>query len=171
MRTKSRNFFSSILILFKHISLRRRLQLLILLFLAFAMSLAELLTIGAVIPFMGILITPEKVFENDLINPIINFFEITEPTQLILPLCIGFGIIALGASVVKLLQVYANTKFSMGLGSELATKIFTQIIFQSYQYHTNKNSSEFINGVVNKTALNAQYNFRPYSNCRRSDYH
>ena len=41
----------------------------------------------------------------------------------------------------------------MGLGSELATKIFTQIIFQSYQYHTNKNSSEFINGVVNKTAL------------------
>ena len=75
MRTKSRNFFSSILILFKHISLRRRLQLLILLFLAFAMSLAELLTIGAVIPFMGILITPEKVFENDLINPIINFLK------------------------------------------------------------------------------------------------
>jgi ATP-binding cassette subfamily B protein len=48
-------------------------------------SLAEVVSIGAVLPFLGVLTTPESVFEHQLMRPLIQLFNLSEPKELLLP--------------------------------------------------------------------------------------
>ena len=41
-----------------------------------AVSFFEIVSIGAVIPFVGVLVAPEKLFSNTFITPVINFLSI-----------------------------------------------------------------------------------------------
>ena len=53
-------------------------------------SLVEIISIGAVLPFLGVLTAPEQVYQYSLMQPVIQILELTEPSQLILPLTILF---------------------------------------------------------------------------------
>ena len=56
---------------------RRRLQLLALLALTLLASLAEVFSIGAVLPFLGVLTVPEKVYTHAYAQPLIAHLGIT----------------------------------------------------------------------------------------------
>ena len=61
----------------------------------------EVVSIGAVVPFLGALTSPETLFKYKLIQPIIEILEITEANQLLLPLTTIFVIAALTAAAVR----------------------------------------------------------------------
>ena len=52
-------------------------------------SLAEIISIGAVLPFLGVITAPEQVYQHSLMQPVIQILELTEPRQLILPLTLS----------------------------------------------------------------------------------
>lgn len=60
---------------------RRRLQLLALLAFTLVALLAEVISIGAVLPFLGVLTAPEKVFAHPYpyAQPLIAYLGITTP--------------------------------------------------------------------------------------------
>ena len=70
-------------------------------------SFAEVASIGAVIPFLGALTTPELVFEHKLALPLIRYLEVNEPDQLFLPLTIIFVIVALIAGLMRIVLLWA----------------------------------------------------------------
>ena len=76
--------------LWSHLSRRRRKQFWLLLFLMNIASLAEVVSVGAVLPFLGVLTAPEQVFQYPLMQPVIQILELTDPSQLTLPLTIFF---------------------------------------------------------------------------------
>ena len=132
MKTQTNNHAkNNLFILWSYANKRRKVQFFMLIFLAFVMSIAELATIGAVIPFIGVLLSPEQVFHNPVFTSVKNFLDIEAPSELILPLCLGFGLICLSSTIIRLFQLYANAKFSLGFGSEIATDIFTRILYQN----------------------------------------
>jgi ATP-binding cassette, subfamily B, bacterial PglK len=114
-------------------------------------SLAEIISIGAVLPFLGILTAPEQVYHHSLMQPIIQILEITEPRQLILPLTILFIASALLAGIVRLTLLYAMTKLSFATGADLSINIYRRTLYQEYEVHLSRNSSEVINGIITKT--------------------
>ena len=59
-------------LLWLHISNRRRKQYGLLLILMIFGSFAEVLSISAVLPFLAVLVAPEKIFENPLAQPLIH---------------------------------------------------------------------------------------------------
>ena len=65
-------------------------------------SLAEIISIGAVLPFLGMLTAPEQVYQHALMQPVIQILALTGPKQLILPLTILFITAALLAGVIRL---------------------------------------------------------------------
>lgn len=69
--------------LWAHIAPRRKKQLGLLLIIMVVTSFAEVVSIGAVLPFLGALMSPEKVFANEYIQPIVTSLEITQPNQLL----------------------------------------------------------------------------------------
>ena len=131
---------------------RRRYQFLILLTLMILTSMFEVISIGAVIPFLGVLIEPSNIFELPAAQPFIQFLGVDQPTQIIFPISALFAIAVLMSGAMRVLLLWASVKFSFILGVDLSVGIFTQVINQPYIAHTKQNSSDIISAISIKIA-------------------
>lgn len=139
--------------LWRHINSRRRKQFALLLILMTFASFAEVLSIGAVLPFLGVLTAPESVFNHPAAQPLINFFGFTEPSQLLLPLTFSFGAAALLAGSMRLLLLWANTRLSFATGADLSISIYRRTLYQPYAVHVSRNSSNIITAISSKVSV------------------
>ena len=138
--------------LFLLIERRRRYQFLILLTLMILTSMFEVISIGAVIPFLGVLIEPSSIFELPAAQPFIQFLGVDQPTQIIFPISALFASAVVMAGAMRVLLLWASVKFSFILGVDLSVGIFTQVINQPYIAHTKQNSSDIISAISIKIA-------------------
>ncbi len=136
--------------LWNHISLRRRRQFGLLLVLMLLASILEVVSIGAIVPFLGVLTAPEFVFQHPLSQPLVKFFGLTQPRQLLLPLSIAFAIAALVSGAVRLALLWAQTRLSHSVGADLSISIYRRTLYQPYSVHVARNSSEVIAGISGK---------------------
>ena len=90
--------YKLIINLWKHFTIRRQKQYLLLLILMLCGSFAEMISIGTTLPFLGVLTSPERVYEHNIMQPFIEFYKIAEPNQLLLPLTLVFIVAAANAS-------------------------------------------------------------------------
>jgi ATP-binding cassette subfamily B protein len=137
--------------LWSHLAKRRKKQFWLVLFLMILASLSEIVSVGAVLPFLGILTAPEQVYQHQFMRPLVEALGVTEPKQLILPLTIVFIIAALLAGVIRLTLLYAMTRLSFATGADLSMSIYQRTLYQDYSTHVSRNSSEVINGIITKT--------------------
>ena len=107
---------------------KRRYQLLLLLILMILASIFEVVSIGAVIPFLGVLIDPSNIFELPAAQPFIQVLGADQPNQIILPVSALFAIAVLIAGFMRLLLLWASIRFSFTLGVDFSVGIFTQVM-------------------------------------------
>ena len=139
--------------LWRHVSIRRRSQFGIMCILMVFASLAEIVSIAAVIPFLSALIAPETFFANAAIQPLIQFLDLETPEQILLPLTILFILVALVSGLMRLSLLWVSTRLSFLIGADFSSNIYRTTLCQPYSVHCNRNSSEVISGVVNKTDM------------------
>lgn len=131
--------------LLHNLSPRRRLQFFLLMLLTLVNALAEVVSLGAVLPFLGALIAPDKLFNgNALAAGFINFFGISSPHQLVLGISITFGACALIAGSIRLLMFWVNTRLAFASGADLGIEMYRRTLYQPYAVHLMRNSSEVI---------------------------
>ncbi len=136
--------------LWHHISPRRRAQFGMLLVLMVLTSFAEILSIGAVLPFLGVLTSPERVFAHPAAQPFIEFLALDQPNALLLPLTVVFGLAVLLAGGMRLMLLWANTRLSFATGADLSINVYRRTLYQPYAVHVARNSSEVISGISGK---------------------
>jgi len=136
--------------LWQHIGQHRRRQFGLLSVLMLLASFAEVLCIGAVLPFLGVLTAPERIFELPAAQPVIQVLRLTEPKQLLLPITIAFGLAAIIAGTMRLLLLWASTRLSYAAGADLSISIYRLTLYQPYAVHCARNSSEIINSITYK---------------------
>lgn len=139
--------------LWQHFSPRRRMQSGLLLLVMILASFAEIISIGAVLPFLGALTAPDLIFAHPRAQVFIHALNLTEPKQLLLPLTIIFAIAALFSGVIRLLLLWAQTRFSFAVGADLSFSIYRRALYQPYAVHLAHNSSEMIAGISNKANM------------------
>jgi len=139
--------------LWQHLTKRRRRQFLLLLILMVLASIMEVVSIGIVVPFLAALTSPEQIYQHQLAQPLIQILEITDPSQLLLPLTIIFVVAILIAAAVRLLLLYVSTRLSYATGADLSIDIYRRTLYQDYSIHTSRNSSEIINSIITKTNI------------------
>ena len=143
--------------LWQHLTKRRRRQFWLLLILMIMSSIMEIISISAVVPFLGALTSPEQIYQHHLAQPLIQILEITDSSQLVLPLTIIFVMAILIAAAVRLLLLYTSTRLSYAAGSDLSIDIYRRTLYQDYSIHTSRNSSEIINSIITKTNTTISY--------------
>ena len=148
-----RNIISNIKNLWPYLSVRRRKQFGLLLVLMVLTSLFEVVSVGAVLPFLGVLTAPDQVFNHPLMQSLIQILKITESAQLILPITILFVLVVFFAGVVRLILLYLITRLSFATGADLSIDIYRRTLYQEYIIHVSRNSSEIINGIITKTSI------------------
>ena len=137
--------------LWRHLSEQRKRQFWLLNILMIFASLSEVISIGAVLPFLGVITAPEKVYQHQLMQPVIQLLDLTSPSQMLLPITVVFILSALLAGTIRLVLFYATTRFSYATGADLSINIYKRTLYQEYLVHIVRNSSEVINGVISKT--------------------
>jgi len=147
----NQTIFSLLQSLWQHISRRRRMQLSFLLIIIVVTSFTEILSIGAVLPFLTALTAPERIFENINLQPVIAALGIKSPGQILLPFAIIFGISALIAGAMRLILLWVSNRLSYSTGADISINIYRRTLYQSYAVHCSRNTSEIINGILNKT--------------------
>ena len=133
--------------LWGYISPRRKLHIGFLFVAMIFASLAEVLSIGTVVPFLAVLTAPDKIFEAELARPYFDWLGFTESGQLVWPLTLAFMIAALAAGGARLMLLWFNTRLSHSIGEELGYQVYRKTLFQPYSVHIARNSSEILNGV------------------------
>lgn len=136
--------------LWKHISHRRRVELGFLLCVMLAASFAELISVGLVVPFLGVLTAPELIYDNKNAAPLVAFFGLGKPQDLLLPITLVFVIAVVLASAVRFLQVWLQARIGTGIVTEMAVETYRRTLYQPYERHISRNSSEIISGVLSK---------------------
>lgn len=137
--------------LWGHISLRRRSEFALLILLMILSSFAEVFSIGAIIPFLGVLTDPNRIYGESLLQPLINFIGIKNSHELIMPITIIFSVMALLAGILRLIMLWVSTRLSFSAGADFSISIYRRTLYQPYVMHLNRNSSEVINGISTKT--------------------
>jgi ATP-binding cassette subfamily B protein len=114
-------------------------------------SIAEMFSIGLVLPFLGMIANPEQTYQHQFIQPVIQLFSVNSINDLTLLLTIAFVFSTLIAGSIRLLLLYVTTRLSFAAGADLSIDIYKRSLYQDYMTHMNYNSSEVINSIVKKT--------------------
>jgi len=136
--------------LWRHLEARRRRQFVLLLGLMVITVAAEVVSIGAVVPFIGILASPETAMQHASVAAFARLLGIESPQQLIVPLTVCFAIAAVLAGLVRLLFIWASTRFTFAAGADLSLEVYRRTLAQPYESHIRRSSSEVIAGISQK---------------------
>lgn len=131
----------------------RQRQFLLLFVLMILASFAEIVSIGLILPFLGLLADPEKVFSHEYAQPFIQILNIKNSTEMLLPVVIAFCLAAIVSGGIRLLLMYANIRYSHAVGADLSLEVYRRTLYQPYQKHVSRNSSEVIAGITGKIAM------------------
>lgn len=132
------------------ISGKRKRQFKYLLLLMILVSFAEVVSIGSIIPFLGVLSNPQRVFEAPIAQSLIGLLGLQMVSQLLMLSTITFALAAIVAGILRLLLLWATARLSYATGVDLSYDIYRRTLYQPYSVHTNRNSSEVISGITNK---------------------
>ena len=127
--------------MWSYVSKWYKIKLMALLLLMVAVSISEMLSIGAIIPFLAVLTSPEKLFNYSLLKPFFLAMGFVDPVELVLPLTITFASAAAIAGLMRLILIAATTKISYGIGSELSIDIYKKTF--------TTNAKEYCGGATN----------------------
>ncbi len=116
-------------------------------------AFAEVVSIGAVLPFLSVLTAPDRVFAQPAAQSVIQALGLNTPEQLLLPLTITFATAALVAGAMRLILLWISTRLSFAVGADLGSSIYRRTLYQPYAIHLTRNSSEVISGISGKANI------------------
>jgi ATP-binding cassette subfamily B protein len=136
--------------LWAHLRPRRRRQFVLVLGLMVAGALAEVASLGAVLPFLGVLVAPDKVFRYAAIVRLAHSLGIHSAAQLLLPLTIAFAVAAVAAATIRMLLLWVSIRLAFAGGADFSIEVYRRTLYQPYAVHVLRNSSVVISGITNK---------------------
>jgi len=152
---------TSLLISFwKYLDKRHKRRSVLIFILMIIVSFSEVISIGAILPFLGVLTSPELVYQNAFMQPIIQTLELSSANQLVLPLTIGFIVATLIAGVMRITLLNAINHFERVVGTDLNIDVYRNTLYQSYSDHINRNSSYIVSLITKKTDVVIRGTFR-----------
>lgn len=158
------SIYKNIKKLWLHIGNGRRLQFKLLIILMILASFAEIFSIGAVFPFFKALIEPNQILEYPIIHSIFQLLNVTSPDEIILIVTVFFCLAVIISCGMRILSTWVSVRLSFALGTELSDDIYRRTLYQPYDVHVSRNSSDVINGIWIKVSEVIFYVLMPVLN-------
>lgn len=133
---------------YRHLATHRKRQLLLVLMLMLLGAAAEMLTLGAIIPFLTFLLGGADSTQFAALAPFLDVLGWEASQSLMIPVTLLFAGAALFAGLIRIALTWASNYFVYGLGNDLATKIYENILYQPYSYHVQHSSSDVLGSIA-----------------------
>lgn len=126
---------------------RRQRHVLLLMFAMIGGGFLEFASIGAIVPFLGVLLSPERALDYDLFRRVVNLLGISgRDGTVILVTALFLGIIVFSA-LARGFLLWLNVRISHAIGGDFEREVYRRTLYQPYEVHTQQNLSTVIAGV------------------------
>lgn len=112
---------------------------------------AELLSLGAVLPFLAALADVQKLGQQPWVQSLAaqaGWTEANSTLLLVLLVTLGFSAAAVLAAAVRLLNLRLNSRLAAAVGSDLSCEAYRRSLYQPYGVHLQRNSSAVITATI-----------------------
>ena len=123
---------------------KRKIQFCLSILLMILTALSEVLSIASVFPILIALSDPKYLEDNRKVQFIMNLLNIQSFNSILTLTIIGFIFIILISAFLRLLNLWICTKLSASIGSDFSFESYEKTLYQSYNKHIERNSSEII---------------------------
>lgn len=148
--TKSNNLFIPIHMLWLYLPPYRKWLFIKIVFLMIFASLFEVVSIGAVIPMLTMIINPNLLIDQLKIYTTIPVLYLDE-AQLKISVLTFFCVSVLIAGGLRIALLRVIAKFSLETCSDICAEIFLRTIFQPYIIQVSRNTSDIIHAILTQT--------------------
>jgi len=138
--------------LFRSMTAKRRRQLGLVFLVMLLGALSEIVTLGAVVPFIAVMMDPNALNNYEILRDI-PVLQTLDTSDLRLYVASAFAGAALFAGLIRIVLTWSSHAFVYGMGNDIATRIYHNILHQPYAYHLKTNSSKIIGSFNNVQLL------------------
>ena len=128
-------------------SLRRRWQFALVVACTLVGALAELIGIGAVVPFLQLVAAPQTMEKHAIVQDAIGWVGGSTVADLIIPSALLLTIAAIVSAAARIGLIYITQRFNDALTHDLAMRIFGRTIRQPYGEYVRRNSIEVLAAI------------------------
>ncbi len=134
--------------IWSYITPKRKWQIFWLSLLMLLSGFCELFSLAAVIPLLTVLSQRDLLAENGFIEFFIEKFSISNYQSLLIVVVILFSIVIIFSAIIRLVNIWLNGKMAALIGNDLSTQAYEKSLYQNYEVHIGKNSSEIITAIA-----------------------
>ena len=134
-------------------SRRRRVQGTLVALYMLVGGLAELVTIGAIIPLLAVFANPGGLSSNSRLGQLFAQFGIQPGSYSLANTAAVFCGVAVAAAVVRITLAWLSQKYVFRLGHDIGVSLYERMLHQPYSFHIHMNSSTIISSVENIQTL------------------
>ena len=116
-------------------------------------SATEMISIGAVLPFLTALTQPDILLENKYFRELLLKSEIKSNEDLTMVFLIIFILFIILSAFLRILLLRFNTRFTYNLSANVSVEVFRKLLSQPYERQIEKNSSEVLSNITYKIDL------------------
>jgi ATP-binding cassette subfamily B protein len=111
-------------------------------------ALAEMVSVGAIFPFLSALGNAQQLLDAPRWQPLLGLLQISTPQQLVWAMALGF-IGAVGVSNgLRLLTLRSQSRLAAAIGADISSQVYHTTLYQPYSFHVRQNSSDLIQIVT-----------------------
>ncbi|MCS6763639.1 MAG: ABC transporter transmembrane domain-containing protein [Candidatus Protistobacter heckmanni] len=139
--------------LYHHISSRRRSQFRLLLALSLVCSVAEIFSLGSIVPFVGIFTQPDLLLVKPIMKEVLGVLDIHSTDAAMLAITIAFIGATLISGALRLLLLWVTTQLGNAAGTDIGIEVFRRTLHQPFEVHIARNSSDIIANITQKVGI------------------
>ena len=110
-------------------------------------AVGELMTIGAVLPFLAVISDPTRAIRSPLLSGILGLFGGWGQDNVVMAMALLLVAAAVFAGAVRLLLTWTTLRFVQFFGHDLGVRIYGRMLRQPYQHYVMRNTSEYLAGI------------------------
>jgi len=111
-------------------------------------GIAEIVGIASIMPFMGMVVSPDIVTNNHYLDFLYHYLSFSSTTTFLRFIGVIVLSIMLVSNLISALTIWGVLQFSFSLGKDLSNKMFSSYLNHSYVFFLNRNSSELVQNIL-----------------------
>lgn len=115
--------------------------------------LLETMSIGLVVPLIGLMMQDDIAIKYPAISPVLAYFNNPSQTEMILAAMATLIIIYLIKSAFLAFSIWKQTSFAYKLQGRISEQLFNLYLRQPYTFHLHKNSADLIRNATSEVTL------------------
>jgi len=116
-------------------------------------SVAEVISLSSIVPFIGVITNPEVVLHNPLFSSFFKYYNIESSNKLVFLFSVVFIVAAIVAGVMRFLLLWFSVKLVNAISVDIGICAYQKYLNQPFYVYASQNSSSTISGISQKIGI------------------